>query len=605
MTGLHSIADDSLHDSKPGLNGPLQQTVDEAATDALESVLDRDIAASETDPVTENPSERGNVITPHESGVDGSSLTDPTMNQDTTAGEPVMNWEDLSQEEKIKRALHDRKSDLSIKTTAAELDAGSDGLLQPRSNDEPSSKPETDLDRNFVMLEPDIVTEDLPQQENGIIPPPPHVDGDPLIHPNMDKPLADEQPIVDRETTAPDRMVDWEELFKQEKTGAPFFDAVKVTFEKFVDSTSPDEESLVKHIDSIIQYALADVACADDLVRSSKRIDSYFYIHRRLEELINKTNQNHETLAVLEQCILEVMGSSFQQSHGEQPNVTTHNREIIARLDLPRYLASINEITDEKTLLTFFALVKLLAETKKYAGEQSTFNDWTVLLSKIKTLIYPVGEFVETYSLYSNVFKKLPFNPAALMYLIQRGYQERQMEGIPIDALLDLYRKVSGAKNTTKFFDGFLPIFRNISINECHDIRQMSDLLSRLSNEDRFSVYFNVFSSNPTTSTDDLLYLSVSLGRANVFTSIPARCFNDILPRRIGTIDFDTFLSYAESAIECAQKIKGEPKKHFTGVFENVFSAFLKEKLFSFGSSPLPSKPMYPSSTDWYNTIIK
>ncbi|CAF4087703.1 unnamed protein product, partial [Adineta steineri] len=148
-------------------------------------------------------------------------------------------------------------------------------------------------------------------------------------------------------------------VFQLDDVGMKFFDTVLEHILHFDEFNQRQNESFLNDVDYITQCIIADLTLKEQYVRSSKRLDTYLYIYRRIEEYINLINIDYKPLQQFKQQLSKLLISIFEQTSGEQPNLLSENKDLLLKMNILQHLSSITTIDDLNTLNEFFVLSKL------------------------------------------------------------------------------------------------------------------------------------------------------------------------------------------------------------------------------------------------------
>ena len=361
------------------------------------------------------------------------------------------------------------------------------------------------------------------------------------------------------------------EIFKEQENGISFFDLVLTRFQHF-DQSDRGEETFSDDMNYILQSSMTSLTLAN----FENRIDSYFYIHHRLEEYLISRQKSAEdgesfisSFELFRKRLYDCLSSIFASSKGIKPNFCSNDSNLFKRVDIPQHLSSIT-ILDTNTLDLFFALCKLSIQSS------SDRLHWIGILSKIQDIQITLQDFIDRYINYESAFRQYPIDISTFIHLIQRLHPPKQASISPLMMIISLLRKLN--LPTQEFFHAFQPIFIKSLQENRYETKQISDFLRLFrKNEDLFERHLSIYSLN--VNTDDLWHMSLHLCTISDINDIIKRNLIKILPKRICSASMETFRVYTQSLRECLTTIEQDSRVHLLEIFEWIYDAFVSTQI--------------------------
>ena len=365
-------------------------------------------------------------------------------------------------------------------------------------------------------------------------------------NPVVSEGVDDQEPELNTGIAMSEPEVLWKCLFEKEDIGLQFLDLVIETFKTLEDNTGEKNETFDHHIDFIIKWTIADITSETCSNRSWKRIDSYFYIFRRIHEHIEKLQQSHESLTKINESIFHLIIMIFKETKGEEPNLITEDKEVLSKINIMEHLSLITSIDDQSTLLKFFVLMKLSMQTKKCFSQQGPHVLWIDTLKTIQSTKCGLSDFIKLYREYKKAFEQFPLDTSAIMYLIRRMHTSVPLQGSPFLTFIGLHQQINPDINA--FYEQFLSVFSELVKDKRYTIQNVSELLSSMKQSDqRFRQYFEAYLSTSNVTRDDIFNMFLSLSKLNALNDMLRRYFSEILPRRFSSMQLEEFFSIRRS----------------------------------------------------------
>jgi hypothetical protein len=253
------------------------------------------------------------------------------------------------------------------------------------------------------------------------------------------------------------------DIFNEEDDEMAFLDLTLARFEQFDESNRVErDKTFSDDISYILQFAMTSLTSKTSN-KFENRIDSYFYIYRRLKEyqtMKKKSLWSGESftsnLEVFRQKFYEILTNIFVSSKGTKPNLCSNDEDLLKRMNILQHLSSIKTI-DTETLNIFFVLCKLSMESSL----ESDRPKWIDILSKTENIKIPLQYFINQYADYAKAFEKFPLDTSTYIYLIQRIHPLKQNSKSPFDIFISPIKTLN--LNAEEFFDLFQPVFIDIS----------------------------------------------------------------------------------------------------------------------------------------------
>jgi hypothetical protein len=364
------------------------------------------------------------------------------------------------------------------------------------------------------------------------------------------------------------------EVFDKEENRLEFLDLTIARFEHFDElNRAEGGKTFSDDMNYILQSSMVSLTSKNS-DKFENRIDSYFYIYRRLEEYfaMKKTSyfsggSSTSNLEIFRRKLYEMLSHIFTSSKGENPNLYSNDEELLKRINLPQHFSSIKTI-DTSTQHLFFALCKLSMQSSLSSNRLK----WLDILLKIETIKLSLENFINQYIGYTKAFEQFPLDTSAYIHLIQRIHPPKQTSISPFSTIGSLFRKLKLPVN--EFFDQFLPLFIKGIKEKRYEIRHVSELLKQFSvNDYLFDKYISNYSSH--INLDDLWNMFLHLCIISEITEIIKKYLTPILTRRISIVSIETFNRYTQSARECLTEIKSEYRSNFIEIFEQIYDALV------------------------------
>ena len=355
-------------------------------------------------------------------------------------------------------------------------------------------------------------------------------------------------------------------IFNEEDDGLRFLDLTIARFEQFDQSNRDDDD-----IHHILQSTIESLT-AKNFDQYENRIDSYFYIYRRLQEYSDmKRESSTFNLEIFQQKFYELLAKMFISSKGIRPNLCSNDPNLLKHINIFEHLLLIKTI-DSQTINIFFVLCKLSFQSSLLTERLK----WKYILSRIENIKLSLKFFIDQYVNYMKSFEQFPFDTQAYIYLIQRIHPVKQTTISPFDIFFSYIRILN--LQVEEFLELFQEVFNKGIKDKLYEIEHISQLFKKLiTNEHFFSKYF--LNYYPDANNDDLWTIFLDLSTVNDKNDIIKKYFTPILIKRISIISIETFHQYIQSARECFDKLKSEFRQRFIEIFEKIYDSFIIKQI--------------------------
>jgi len=371
-------------------------------------------------------------------------------------------------------------------------------------------------------------------------------------------------------------------IFQENDVKYGFYDSLVTCFVNFDEHNQAQLNRLFSNdVEYIVKCTIDDLTSSKNLKKSSQRIESYFYIYRRIEQYIKISKQSDTILHQLRQKLFEMLTTTFSNTKGEQPNICLPNKDLLQEINIFQHVSSIT-IKNEQTLHTAFVLFKLSIQSSMIIYGHQNRLKWKEMLSKVQDINFSLEGFVNGYLNCKDAFQECPLDMPAFIYLIQKMHPPKQSKNSPFIMFFQLNRKLN--LDDTTFFKEFQPIFNNGLRAQLYSAQHISELLLTLSSHDQlFSEYLSTYSSY--VLYENLWEMFLHLIKISNRNEIMMKYFGAILTKRISTVSSGTFNQCITSAKEHLKKIDEKTRSQFIEVFGQIYDAFVLKEIQNKGYS--------------------
>jgi len=366
-------------------------------------------------------------------------------------------------------------------------------------------------------------------------------------------------------------------LFQENAVEGEFYDSLVTHFLNFDEFNQDNQNKLFSNdVEYIAQCTINDLTSSKNSKKSSQRIDSYFYIYRRIEQYIKISKQDYILLHQLRQKIFELLRTIFTTTNGQQPNIYIKDKSLLKEINIFQHLSSIVTIKDQQTLHIFFVLFKLSIQSSIIIdGNQNHFK-WKDILLKVQEINLLLEDFVGQYIIYKDTFQQCPLDMTEFIYLIQKMHPSKQSKISPFITFYRLSQELQF--NDVTFFKNFQPIFDHGLKVQRYEMRHISELLVLLSSHDQlFYEYLSIYSLS--AGNDGLWQMYLHLSRISDLNVAMRKHLSTILSKRISTVSFGIFQLHIKSAKECLKQINAKNRPYFIEIFEQIYNAFVLKEI--------------------------
>ena len=361
-----------------------------------------------------------------------------------------------------------------------------------------------------------------------------------------------------------------------------FFDAVLARFTSF-DLFNQDQpnKAFSYDVDFIIRCLHDSLTTLEHAKKFCYRIDSYFYMYRRVEEyyaIIKSTSYWTWTLQnsvkQFKEAIINHISSSFAETKGLQPNLYVRDKELWGKVDIFEKFAGMSRV-DKSNMNLFFALCKLSLQSFILIGDYHAFQ-WKNVLIKIKDFYLNLQEFISSYVDSQLGFREFPLNMPAFIELVQKLSLAESADESPLFILIRIVKTLD--LSTDDFLDQFRPIFeRRIKLKQ-YRMLHVADLLVHISRRERiFYEYFSMYAAN--IDTEKLWSIFVYICEKAELSEIIQHHLVSRLANRIAVVSIDTFLQYTKLIEKWLDKKASDRRSSILKMYIAIFNAFIEKQL--------------------------
>lgn len=193
-------------------------------------------------------------------------------------------------------------------------------------------------------------------------------------------------------------------IFHEDTTGQEFFDTVLDLFTTF-DRTNHSQNSTTFTNDrtNILNSILGSFTAIDTVPKIQDRIDSYFYICRRIEEYDTRFRSYFHIWSAskhnkqIRQALHDYLVQIFVETKGVKPNLNIIDKNQLKKMDIREHLVDITGINNEDTLLTFLVLCKLSFQSSMIVDDNQHRLRWIDVVSKLKYSQLTLQQIIAAY----------------------------------------------------------------------------------------------------------------------------------------------------------------------------------------------------------------
>ena len=358
--------------------------------------------------------------------------------------------------------------------------------------------------------------------------------------------------------------------FDEESEGAEFFNHVFALFINF--DTDGARRNKVSHRDVrfIAECTLASLSSNELINKFSTRVDSYFYIYRRLEEYDIFTK--HDKLPSLKHVLFRELSKVFVESSGSNPNLYVKNEDQLRMMNIVQHLNSIPKI-DRETTDIFFVLCKLSFQASMLTRDNLT---WTDIVSKIHDFGGTIEEFIGRYVYYKQAFTDFPLDLPGFIELIRRYHPPKESTK-PLIIIFKHLCQSLGFK-PDEFFQQYRIIFETRIKQKSYTLSQIGELFHQISHSKRlFDLYFSFYTAN--VDLDSLWKVFIRMCINYELNAILEEYFISKLSDSTVNATVASFLRYAKLVEQLELKPQQENRSCLMRIFEKIFDTFINTYL--------------------------
>ena len=215
-------------------------------------------------------------------------------------------------------------------------------------------------------------------------------------------------------------------IFDTDGDGIDFFNSLSDLFHSFDESNRTSHNSLFSNdISYIMDSTIESLDSTDGWNKFPNRLNSYFYIYRRIVEYLGYIGDQNERDKYLSQSIkfktifYNASVYIFQTTRGSQPNVCIMDRSVLERINIHEHLMQFTSIRNTGDLLIFFVLYKLALQSAVIPEDQADFS-WAKILSNVQEINVSMEEMISTFLNYRETLTTFPLDHLAFISLIEK-----------------------------------------------------------------------------------------------------------------------------------------------------------------------------------------
>ena len=372
-------------------------------------------------------------------------------------------------------------------------------------------------------------------------------------------------------------------IFDDEDTvGQPFFDTAMARFENFDQhNAATPSQSFSEDVRFIIQCVAESLSSSQDLQQFSDRIDSYMFMHRRIEEYVRIILEKNywksefkDSVKDLKIKVMRRLSSVFAQSKGLQPNLFIKDKALLERMNIYDHLKSMTTIK-EPDMNLFLALCKISLQSLS-AIRGTTDLCWKEIVSNVQDFGFSLQEFVTRYIDCELAFREFRFDVSAFIELMRKLPMEKHRDESPFIILIRLRKNLD--LNPEEFYAKFLPFFESKVKGKLYRSVHIADLLIALGRHSHyFSLYFSVYAANVENDTVWEMYLY--LGRYCELSEDTQNYLITQLSDRVSRVPISSFRRYMALVDIVLKDPTLTSPLAFRNILGAVFNAFIGKQL--------------------------
>lgn len=371
-------------------------------------------------------------------------------------------------------------------------------------------------------------------------------------------------------------------IFNTDIVGEEFFNKVMVDFDSFERSMDISNNGTISNdITYIIQCATESLKAASSNKRFPNRVDAYFYIFNKIENIYSVKNNlsrkfNHhdeDDLTQLRMQFLRKLGEIFRSTKGVEPVLLTKIPTILKLFDIPKYMSFITTI-DNQTKDQFFAIYRLLLQSSSVGDEEKP--QWRNILLRKKFEI-SLSDFVNCYNSYKEVFQDCQLDIDAFISLIQKIHPHKTGEK---SSLLVHYKSAAELNlNQIDFLKSFQNIFITGVSQNCYDCDEVARFLWHLRTSGRLFKNYLAFYCSYLPVPKDIWKVLFHMSEKWEMNDVIEKHLSEQILTYVNTTRISEFLSSIDECMKHLQKIKPENCAYYKTIIDTIFEAYTKNLL--------------------------
>lgn len=382
--------------------------------------------------------------------------------------------------------------------------------------------------------------------------------------------------LLGRERTTSESAKFIEQLFDEKNQDQTFFDYTLACFQNYDESNRARNDHFSADIEYIIERTTKSLTSPEILKLFPQRVDTYFYIYRRVIEYLDWAKESRDQIKEFERLFYHQLVSTFESTKGCEPNLCATTIDIIKRINIRQHLASIKEIKSFETLNIFFVLCKLSFQASLLIDDRDRL-EWIDIFSKINHCTMSLNDIISQYVRYKQGFEHCPLDMTAFIYLIRTLHLPKNDQ----ISSFEVFKNMADSLNFERrlFFHQFHNEFTYGLNKKLYNFIHIASLLQMLSTHDEqlFRIYLTSYASS--VNIDMMWAMFYHLSKFGDINEIMRHHLSPILTQRMQTIPIETFKKYFISLKAYLNEIKDENRFGFLNIFEVIFHGFLNRQL--------------------------
>jgi hypothetical protein len=371
-------------------------------------------------------------------------------------------------------------------------------------------------------------------------------------------------------------------MYDQDTTGQDFFDSVFANFESFDEvNGSQNNAAFENEVSIICQFTIASFTSPNNSSKVQDRIDSYFYIYRRIEEYENTVRQgffrwsHYGKIKELKQIFHEHLGFIFASAKGTKPNLYINDTILLKKMNILEHLAHITTIDNIQTLRTFFALCKLLFQSSMNFGDDWHHPRWMDVVRKLRSSEVSLQQIIAEYVDCKKAFDEFPLDIPSFIHFITIKHPATNTQNSPFSVFNNLLRSLD--LSYEMFYEQFRPNFDSNIKRKIYNSSHINILLQFLSSRHTlFRPYLSIyaFHANDDEIWNTFLYLWQKTDLNETVQKHLIECLTDRFPTRY----VDSFCQYICSAVQHLAQIKLEYHSNYVKTLQAIIHIFIDKQ---------------------------